>query len=50
MTLDGQLLFLVLVVVAFGWALVRQTQRKVCDLREAGVYPHKGTETDADVD
>jgi len=50
MTLNGQLLLLVFVVVALGWVLVRQNQKKVRHLRESGVYPPEGTETDADVD
>jgi hypothetical protein len=52
MTLDASLLVLVLVLVVFvlGWTLVRRQQGKVRDLRDSGVYPHEGTETDADVD
>ncbi len=44
------LLLAAFLLVLVGFVLNRYTTKKTLSLREAGVYPQEGQETDADVD
>ena len=45
-----QLAVLILGLIALGWVLAQRQQARVHRLREEGIYPPAGKETDADVD
>ena len=51
---DAQILLVILVAVVLGFmlslVLAKRHQRKIQRLREAGMFPQKGQETDSDVD
>ena len=50
MTIGMQLAILIFGLLALGWVLAQRQQAKVQRLREEGIYPPAGRETDADVD